>query len=172
MAPVHDPRYSKARWNDVHQADQRDAEAIARMEYIKPLALVAAGVPIGMLLATRGPAGAEAAVGWLVFLGASIVLSMIALFIAARLFLGGGGPLGLDILRIAGAATVADATFLLIAGGFIVSVVSVVGASFVFVGLVVWLFDMDLEDAALLAIIIWVLRILLAVAIFTWSLGS
>jgi hypothetical protein len=31
---------------------------------------------------------------------------------------------------------------------------------------------MDLEDAALLAIIIWVLRILLAVAIFTWSLGS
>jgi hypothetical protein len=172
MSPVHDPRYSKARWSGIRQAEQQDAEAIARMEYIKPLALVAAGVPIGMFLATRGAAGAEAAVGWLVFLGLSIVLSMIALFIAARLFLGGGGPLGLEILRIAGAATVADAVYLLLAGGLFASVVSVVGASFVFVGLVVWLFDMDLEDAALLAIIIWVLRILLAVAIFTWSLGS
>jgi hypothetical protein len=172
MSPVDDPRYSKARWSKVRQTEQRDAEAIARMEYIKPLVLVAAGVPIGMLLATRGAAGGEAAVGWLVFLGLSIVLSMIALFISSRLFLGGGDPLGLEILRIAGAATIADAVYLLLAGGFVASVASVVGASFVFVGLVVWLFDMELEDAALLAIIIWVLRILLAVAIFAWSLGS
>jgi len=172
MSPVNDPRYSKARWNEAHQAEQQDAEAVARMEYIKPLVLVAAGVPIGMLLATRGAAGVEAAVGWLIFLGLSIVLSMIALFISGRLFLGGGGPLGLDILRIAGAATIADAVYLLLAGGFSPSLMSVLGASFVFVGLVVWLFDMDLEDAALLAIIIWVLRILLAVAIFAWSLGS
>ncbi|MHC4900405.1 MAG: hypothetical protein ACYTGD_01960, partial [Planctomycetota bacterium] len=70
------------------------------------------------------------------------------------------------------AAAFADAAYLLLAGGFFASIVSVIGASFVFVGLIVWLFDMDLEDAALLAIIIWVLRILLAVAIFTWSLGS
>jgi len=172
MSPVDDPRYSKARWSKVRQTEQRDAGAIARMEYIKPLVLVAAGVPIGMLLATRGAAGAEAAVGWLVFLGLSIVLSLIALVIASRLFLGGGGPLGLEILRIAGAATVADAVYLLLAGDFSPSLMSVVGASFVFVGLVVWLFDMDLEDAALLAIIILVLRILLAVAIFAWSLGS
>jgi hypothetical protein len=145
---------------------------MGKMEYIKPLALVAVGVPIGMLLAMRGAAGIEAAAGWLVFLGLSIVLGMVALFISSRLFLGGGDPPGLEIVRIAGAATVADAAYLLLAGGFYPSVVSVVGASFVFVGLVVWLFDMDLEDAALLAIIIWVLRILLAAAIFVWSLGS
>ena len=77
-----------------------------------------------------------------------------------------------SIVRIARYILLGLALAVLLAGGFVASVVSVVGASFVFVGLVVWLFDMDLEDAALLAIIICVLRILLAVAIFTWSLGS
>ena len=171
MPPIQDPRFSKARWNETLQEQREATERTDRMEYIKPLVMLGVCAPIALglfvRLASSDPevSAAGFAVVYSIGLGVSVAVGILALFIASQLYLGGAGPLGLATLRIAGACAAQDVAYLLLGGGVRLTAFPFLTAVFIFVGLVVWLFEIDLSDAALVAIIILVLKLLVWVAL-------
>lgn len=171
MPPIQDPRFSKARWNETLQEQREASERTGRKEYIKPLVMLGVCAPIALGLFVRlawsNPevSAAAFAVVYPIGLGVSVAVGILALFIASQLILGGAGPLGLATLRIAGACAAHDVAYLLLGGRVGLTAFPFLTAVFIFVGLVVWLFEMDLSDAALVAIIILVLKLLVWVAL-------
>jgi hypothetical protein len=164
MSPIDDPRHSKARWREAREADREESQRAARVEYVKPLIVLPAAVLVGLLLAIRGAHGAAAVAvaGYFTWLGLAVGVGMAGLLISARLFLGGAGPAGLAVLRLAAALAGAHVVWTILPLG---GMLNVGVAGLAFVGLVVWLFDMDLEEAALLGLVILVLVIALSVAL-------
>ncbi len=85
-----------------------------------------------------------------------------ALLVAERLFLGDAGPRGLAALRLAAALAGAQALATLLGGVLIYGLVLVTVA---YCLLIVWLFDMEFVEAALVALISWVLVIIVIVGL-------
>ena len=166
MSPIHDPRFSKAQWDKSRAAEEDQSRHNDRAEHIKALGLMGVAIPVGFLLTLRAlPGGfAAAAGGYLLWLALAIAAGTAGLLISAKLFLGEAGPPGLSILRIAAMVTVAEAVYVLLGGGR--------GAGLAAIGvyavLAAWLFDMDLQDAALCGAITLVLVV--AVSMFLATL--
>lgn len=174
MSPIQDPRFSKVHKRETLQQDRDAGERAARMEYIKPLALLGIGLPIAIALVVQwaGPrpdlSTASAAGRYLLQFGLSIALGMTALVVATKLMAGGAGPLRLAILRMAGALAVFDVTYLLLGGNLQITMFPGLVATFVLVGLIVWLFEMDLAEGALVGIIVCTLKLAATIGSYFW----
>jgi hypothetical protein len=151
MSPVHDPRFSKAAWDKSRAAEQEESRRGGRAEYVKALAVLAAALPASFLLMRREfPGGiAAAAGGYLLWLALSVGAAAGGLLISAKLFLGDAGPLLLSIVRIAAAVTTASAVYALLGGGRAPGITAGLAGIGVYALATTWLFDMDLQDAAL-----------------------
>ncbi len=174
MSPIYDPRYSKVRRDEALQKDRETSRSTGQMEYIKPLVLLGLGLPIAATLAVQG-AGAHPDVStasvlgtYLLQFGLSVLLGLAALLLATKLMAGGPGPLALAVLRVAGALAVFDVTYLLLGGNLQITIFPGLVAIFILTGLIVWLFDMDLFQGALVGIIICVAKLAVAITTFFW----
>ncbi len=123
MSPVHDPRFSRARWEERLAEDREASRRSDRAEYVKPLVmlLVGGGVVMGRLLLSPGEtAAATTALLYPVLLAIELAFGVAGLWVVAKLWLGGAGPLGLAILRLAGIYTAVDLLAVIIAPLFFV----------------------------------------------------
>ena len=176
MSPVPDPRYSQARWDENLQKDQEAGEQAARMAYIKPLVMLLVGalVVMGFQLMTTpedpdGISGLVLAAGYPIGLAVELAFGVAGLWIAATLWLGGAGPLGLAIVGLAGIYAMTDLISILVAPllmlGWLIMVV-------LYVVMLAWLFEFDIKESILVAVITFLLKVFAGVLIFSLIMGS
>ncbi len=165
MSPIYDPRFSKVSRDEALQEDRAASERGARLEYVKPLLLLALALPIAITLAVQWAGvhpdiNTASVIGrYLLQFALSVVLGMTALVVATKIMAGGAGSWRLAVLRMAGALAVFDVTYLLLGGNLYITVFPGLVATFILVGLIVWLFEMDLAEGAIVGIIICTLKL-------------
>ncbi len=174
MSPIQDPRFSKVQRDAALQEERTASDCTDRLEYVKPAVLLAVCLPVAMTLAVQWASAhpdisTASVVGRYLFQFAlSVVLGMTALIVATKIMAGGAGPLRLAVPRIAGALAVFDVTYLLLGGNLYITMFPGLVATFLLVGVVVWLFEMDLAEGAVVGIVICTLK--LAVTIGSYFL--
>ena len=175
MSPVPYPRYSQARWDKNLQENREADEQAARMEYIKPLVMLLVGglVVMGLHLMTTpedpdGISGLVLAAGYPIGLAIELAFGVAGLWIAATLWLGGAGPLGLAIVRLAGIYAMTDLIGIIVAPlvmvGWLIMVV-------LYVVMLAWLFEFDIKESIMVALITFLLKFFAGVVIFSLIMG-
>ena len=163
MSPIHDPRFSKTRWEGARKAELEESVRIQRNEYIKPMVMFTVAfllfptIPVFGILAESGATDAAIAIGvYCLAIGVAIVIGLIALVITCGLFGTGAGPLMLGLLWLAAIFAVVFAfnSFLPISG-----CVSLLIILAIIAGLVAWMFDMDKVESVTVAVITWLIWI-------------
>ena len=155
MSPVQDPRFSHAHKSQMLQQDRDDSERAARMEYIKPtvMLLLGGGIVMGSLLSSGG---VGSALLYVLVISIELIVGVAGLWAASAIWLGGMGPLGLGILRLAGIYAMTDMIALFLGElafvGWLIQMVC-------YVAMLAWLFDLDPAESILLAILTFVLKI-------------
>ncbi len=171
MSPIQDPRFSGSRWSETLEKDRQAAERAGKLEYIKPLIMLVVGGGIVMTAlaaadAEIGGAGATAAAAaatmYPIVLAIEVVFGIIGLLIASYLFLGGAGPLGLAVLRLAGIYAAVDCVAVIASPLMFLSWII---QGVLYIGLLAWLFELEFTDTLLLAVITFVLKIVAGFAV-------
>ncbi len=161
MSPIQDPRFSHAHKSQMRQQDRDAGERAARMEYIKPtvMLLLGGGIVMGYLLLSSG---VVSALFYLPVITIELIVGVAGLWAASAIWLGGMGPLGLGILRLAGIYAMTDMITLFLGElafvGWLIRLVC-------YVAMLAWLFDLDPAESILLAILTFVLKIVAGIAI-------
>lgn len=161
MSPIQDPRFSHAHKSQMRQQDRDDSERAARMEYIKPavMLLLGGGIVLGYLLLSSG---VGSALLYVVILSIELIVGVAGLWAASAIWLGGMGPLGLGILRLAGIYAMTDMIALFLGElafvGWLIQLVC-------YVAMLAWLFDLDPAESILLAILTFVLKIVAGITL-------
>ena len=176
MSPVDDPRFSGAHRTERIQKEREESERQTRLEYIKPLLMLALGavgvMAISALQPSDGPddlSGPGLAALYPIILAFKLAFGVAGLYVASILWLGGAGPLGLGILRLAGIYALTDLL------AIIVEPLMVVGWLLrlaVYVGLLAWLFDLAWGESVLLAMITWALKFVAGMIIFALLINA
>lgn len=152
--PIEDPRYAAKRRERLLD-EQADAAAAARLEYIKPIVMLVGGVAVVMGMSVT--AGGREALLYPIVLAIELVFGVLGLYVATKLWLGGVGPLGLAILRLAGIYAVTDVVSLLTQPLLIVGWLITAA---VYVGLLAWLFELEVMESVILALITFLLKLI------------
>ena len=161
MSPIQDPRVSHAHKSQMRQQDRDAGERAARMEYIKPtvMLLLGGGIVVGSVLSS-GSAGS--ALLYVLVISVELIVGVAGLWAASAIWLGGMGPLGLGILRLAGIYAMTDMIALFLGElafvGLLIQLVC-------YVAMLAWLFELDPAESILLAILTFVLKIVAGFAI-------
>ncbi|MCH8211226.1 MAG: hypothetical protein IIB99_07610 [Planctomycetes bacterium] len=161
MSPIQDPRFSHAHKSQMRQQDRDAGERAARMEYIKPtvMLLLGGGIVVGSVLSS-GSAGS--ALLYVLVLSVELIVGVAGLWAASAIWLGGMGPLGLGILRLAGIYAMTDMIALFLGElafvGLLIQLVC-------YVAMLAWLFELDPAESILLAILTFGLKIVAGFAI-------
>lgn len=169
MSPIYDPRFSKTKCDESLQLERDASKQSTHIEYIKPLVILAIAFPLALIMVVGSRASSQdiTAISILGFFiirfGLSLLLAMVALLMASKLLIGNFGPIGLAFLRMASALAVFDVVYLLLGGGFNLTIFPGLVATVLLAGMIVWLFDLDLTGGALVAIIICVLKLALVI---------
>ena len=172
MSPIHDPRFSQTKRDDALQLEREASKQSSRFEYVKPLVIFGIAFPFSLILVANSGGWDQdvttaSILGFFVIgFGLSLLLAMVALLIAAKILIGGFGFLGLAVLRMASVLAVFDVVSLLLGGGLNISIFPGLVATIILAGMIVWLFDFDLTEGALVAIIICVLKLALVIGLF------
>ncbi len=166
MSPVHDPRYSHARWGKNREQEVAASEREARLAWLVPLGMlvVGAGAVMGVRALSggiEGLSGPALAALYPAGLAFEVAVGVLGLWVAAKLWLGGADTLGLAIVRLAGIYAAIDVLFLVPLPVFVTWVAAVIA----YVGLLAWLFDLEHQDAAILAFITFVLKVVVGVGV-------
>ncbi len=163
MSPIQDPRFSSARKSQTLQQDRDAGERAARMEYVKPtvMLLLGGGIVMGYLLSSSGVgpdemSGVGNALLYVLVISIELIVGVAGLWAASAIWLGGMGPLGLGILRLAGIYAMTDLIGLFLGElafvGWLIQMVC-------YVAMLAWLFELDLGESIFLAILTFVLKI-------------
>ncbi len=161
MSPIQDPRFSHAHKSQMRQQDRDAGERAARMEYIKPtvMLLLGGGIVVGSVLSS-GSAGS--ALLYVLVLSVELIVGVAGLWAASAIWLGGMGPLGLGILRLAGIYAMTDMIALFLGE---LAFVGLLFQLVCYVAMLAWLFELDPAESILLAILTFVLKIVAGFAI-------
>ena len=95
-------------------------------------------------------------------------MGVAGLWLAAKLWLGGAGPLGLAILRLAGIYAMTDLIGIVVAPLLMVGWLIKIA---VYVAMLAWLFDFEIAESIMVALITFVLKVIGAVAIASLITG-
>ena len=93
---------------------------------------------------------------------------MAGLWVASVLWLGGAGPLGLGILRLAGIYAMYDLISIIVAPLHMVGWLITIS---LYVVMLAWLFDFDIRDSIAVALITFLLKFFAGVMIFSLIMG-
>ncbi|MHC4127136.1 MAG: hypothetical protein ACYTE6_01440 [Planctomycetota bacterium] len=136
--------------------------------------LVVGGVAVMAVLLLRGtddpdaPSGAVRALAYPIGLALELAFGVGGLWVAAKVWLGGAGPLDLAILRLAGIYAMTDLIGIVVAPlqmvGWIITLV-------LYVVMLAWLFDFEILESAFVALITFLLKIFAGVVIFSLITG-
>ena len=169
MPPIEDPRFTEGRWERSLQADRAAADRAGRMDYVKPAVMFlvgGAGVMATILMTGRDDPNATPlvvdALAYPIVLTIQLVFGVGGLWIAATLWLGGAGPLGLAILRLAGIYALTDLIGLGLAPMLFVGWLIKVS---LYVVMLAWLFEFDIKESIMVAIITFLLKFIAALAV-------
>ncbi len=168
MSPIQDPRFSHAHKSQMRQQDRDASERAARMEYIKPtvMLLLGGGIVMGSALSSGG---VGSALFYVLVITIELIVGVAGLWAASAIWLGGMGPLGLGILRLAGIYAMTDMITLFLGElafvGWLIRLVC-------YVAMLAWLFDLDPAESILLAILTFVLKIGAGIAIAVILAGA
>jgi hypothetical protein len=175
MSPIYDPRFSKTRWEQDLQKEREAGEHAARMEYIKPLVMLLVGglIVMGLHLVTTpddpdGVSGPVLAAMYPVVLSIELAFGVAGLWVAATLWLGGAGPLGLGILRLAGIYAMTDLIAIIVAPLLMVGWLITIS---LYVVMLAWLFDFEVKDSIAVALITFLLKFFVDLVIFSLIMG-
>ncbi len=175
MSPVHDPRFSETRRQENLQKDVEAGEQAARMEYIKPLVMLLVGglVVMGLHLMTTPEdpdevSGPVLAARYPIGLAIELAFGVVGLWVAATLWLGGAGPLGLAILRLAGIYAMTDLIGMIVAPLLMVGWLIKIA---LYVVMLAWLFEFDIKESIVVALITFLLKFFAGVVIFSLIMG-
>ncbi len=163
MSPIRDPRFSHARWEETLKKDRDVSDRRGRLEYIKPTVILAAGGGAVMAIIalfgggeTDELSGPVSAAIYPVLLAIQLVFGVAGLWAASSLWLGGAGPLGLAVLRLAGIYAATDLVGYLVAPlafvGWLIQIVC-------YLILLGWLFELDFGETVALALITFLLKL-------------
>lgn len=158
--PVADPRFAARRHQELLQETSASSRA-TRLEYLKPLIMFFAGAGF-VVIYTASTAGNKelsgAAFAGLYCIGFAIqlVVGFLGLWAASSLWLGGIGPFGLSMLRLAGIYGVFDAARILASP---LSALGTILCLIMYVILLAWLFELELGDSIILALITFLIKI-------------
>lgn len=172
MSPIYDPRFSKTKRDDALQLEREASKQASRFEYIKPLIIFGIALPFALILVLwfvrRGPdvTTVSVLVSYFLGLGFSLFIAMVALLLASKIIIGSFGPFGLAILRMAAGLAIFDVVYLLLGGSYEITIFPGLVAMVMLAGMIVWLFDFDLFEGALVAIIICVLKLAIVLGQF------
>ncbi len=175
MSPIHDPRFSNTHKRETLQQDREAGERAARMEYLKPtvMLLLGGGIVMGSLVSTGGAgpdemSGIGNALLYVLVISIELIVGVAGLWAASALWLGGMGPLGLAILRLAGIYAMTDLIWLFLGElAFVGRLIRMV----CYVAMLAWLFELDLGESIFLAILTFVLKIGAGFALLTILAG-
>ncbi len=175
MAPVHDPRFSEAHRGKSLQLDREAGGRADRLEYIKPLVLlVVGGAAVMAILLLReaddpdAPSGAVLALVYPIGLAIQLAFGVAGLWIAAKVWMGGAGPLSLAILRLAGIYAMTDLIGIVVAPLLMVGWLIKIS---LYVVMLAWLFDFEIIESIIVALITFALKIITAVAVASLITG-
>ena len=172
MSPIYDPRFSKTKRDDALHLEREASKQSSQFEYIKPLIIFGIALPLALIIVLgfvrRGPdvTTVSVLVSYFLGLGFSLFIAMVALLLASKIIIGSFGPFGLAILRMAAGLAIFDVVYLLLGGSFNITVFPGLVAMVILAGMIVWLFDFDLFEGALVAIIICVIKLAIVLGLF------
>ena len=172
MSPIYDSRFSQSKRDDALQLDKQVSEQTVRLEYIKPIVILGLAFPLALVLvfgsihSGQDISSANVLGAHLFRFGISLFIAMAALLLAAKILVGSFGPVGLAVLRMSSALAVFDVVYLLLGGGFNITVFPGLVAMVILAGMTMWLFDFDLFEGALVAIIICVVKLCIVLGLF------
>jgi hypothetical protein len=173
MSPIIDPHFASAHRAGLDKEREESARA-ARMEYIKPIVMlgIGAGAMIAILTSSAGDeeiSGATVAAFYPIKLAIELAIGVAALWIAAKLWLGGVDTLGLAIVRLAGIYAMSDliaqATAPLMILGWLITFVC-------YIGMLMWLFELEAGEAMILAIITFLLKLAVGAVLLMTIMGA
>lgn len=148
--PVYDERFSKTRQLDALEQDRAMAAEAMRMEWVKPLILTGIALPI--LLIMLASKGGEYIIAYLMLLGISLPLGVIALWVASAVLAGGAGPLGLACVRLLAVFAISDLALVIFG---MTGCLAIVISAAVHVFLIMLLFDFETLEACIVWIVVF-----------------
>lgn len=131
--------------------DDRDARAVERTEYTKPLIMFAAGLAISSAITAGVGDGVQAILWYLIGYALYVPAGTGAFFVCCLLWIGFDAPMHLTALRLAAVYAVTDA----VAGvmGFVpLPIIPMLVVLFTYIGLLMDLLDLDVQDAVIVAV--------------------
>lgn len=159
----------------VHRAEKKSKaggfrDETTRQAYVTPLMMlgIAGGAWLLWGAAAHGPAVAPF---YLIFFAAQVITGVIAFFICSALIFGFDAPWHLTTLRLAGIYSVVNLANLaiseLLGGSLILRLLLLL----VFIQMLMSLLDLDLVDAIITGLVLFLLRIGLIALLIMWGMG-
>jgi hypothetical protein len=159
-APPPGTERTPSKWDLIVERARADSRRRSRMDVLYPLVLVGAGL---VMIAMAGGAGTGAAfapagltIAYFAGLVLSVALGVAALWVASHLWLGGAGPLPLAVLRLAAVYAVVDGVAVIAAPLLIIGWLLALA---VYIGLMMWLFELDARDAVMLTALTFLIKL-------------
>lgn len=162
------------------QRERELAAAAARMEYIKPIIMIVAGLTItSLLLGSMEGGGGAATVGtYLMLYGISAFLTVVAYLLCVIMWLGSDAPLILIITRLMGICAVMDVLlvgiFARLPMGF-----GIIGLGYryalpliVYAAFLTHIMEIDWEEALMVGVITGVVKVVGTIMIWVWLLNT
>jgi hypothetical protein len=148
------------------ERDIEESKRIARMAYIKPAIMLAAGLGLATII-LASQAGSMVIPIYLLKFAIGFVISLVVYFVCSLIFIGFDEPFHLMTLRLAGVYAVMEAITLIVEQLPLgIGVPILLGA--IWIGLMVTVMEIDKEDAIIYGVLSFVVKI--AVGIFVLSM--
>lgn len=154
------------------ELNKRDRQDNIRSEYLKPLYMLFGGLAVATAAAfLSGHQLTSVVITLFLQFAISAVLGTIAFFFACLFWMGFDAPFHLTALRLLGIAAVCEAVWQVTAPIPIPFVASA-ALLITYIGLLQSVMSLDLQDAMLFAVVNWVLKVFIVVAIVTALSGA
>ncbi|MEM7227487.1 MAG: hypothetical protein AAF432_01590 [Planctomycetota bacterium] len=157
MSPIEDPRFGAAHRRSLIEATQADAEAREAKSRRTVLILLFGSLamfPVYAMFAANDTVGmTEILIGLVVLLGIRVVLGVVGCYILAATVVGGMGYLGPAILKLTAIYAAYTVTGIVLSGvplGWLINFI-------LFVGMVMWIFELEANEAWIFAIVTFLL---------------
>lgn len=158
------------------QRDREIAAAAARMEYIKPIIMIVAGLTItSTLLGSMDGGGGAAIGGYFILYGISAFLTIIAYLLCVIMWLGSDAPLIIIITRLMGICAVMDVLLVgifaripFVGFGFIGLGYRFVLPLVIYAGFLAHMMEIEWEEALMVGVITGFVKVVGTIAIAYW----
>ncbi|HVU64054.1 MAG TPA: hypothetical protein VHC70_08760 [Phycisphaerales bacterium] len=165
------------------KAGQKSEQQTLREMYIKPLILIGIGVAVvvlaefiagslgGSAAGAGALAGSKAALYYIVSYPILLAVGFIAYVLCSMMFIGFDEPLGVTFLRLGAVYAITDAVDAVVHPIPFVSWIGWIITGIVYIGLLMQLMELDLEDAWLVAVITFVVKMGVGIGLFVLASG-